>query len=104
MRENQVEVKEIFYTPEVDVTGEHILLCEAILSTGLTTDFLIRHFKARGAASVAVCGLLDRPADRRVEIDVANYGIRVGSERLAGYGLSAGNSRGGTVDGACRRL
>jgi hypoxanthine phosphoribosyltransferase len=93
-RENTIEVKEIFYTPEVDVSGEHILLCEAILSTGLTTDFLIRHLKARGAASVAVCGLLDRPADRRVEVDVAYYGFRIGPERLAGFGLSAGDHSG----------
>jgi hypoxanthine phosphoribosyltransferase len=52
--DRQTEMTQIFYSPEIKVQGEHILLCEAILSTGLTTDFLIRHFHARGAASVAV--------------------------------------------------
>jgi hypoxanthine phosphoribosyltransferase len=78
---------EIFYAPEVDVEGEHVLLCEGILSTGHTTDFLARNFEARGAASVAICGLLDRPSDRRVDLTVAYTGFQVGSERLAGFGM-----------------
>ena len=41
---------------------------------------------------MAVCSLLDRPSDRRVEIDIAYYGFRVGPQRLAGYGLSVGSS------------
>lgn len=86
------EFTQILYSPEVVVQGEHVLLCEAILATGQTTDFLIRNFYARGAASVAVCALLDRPSDRRVQLDVAYSGFSIGPERLAGYGLSAGPS------------
>ena len=86
------EMTQIFYSSDIDVHGEHILLCEAILATGVTADFLIRHFQARGAASVAVCSLLDRPSDRRIEIDMAYYGFRVGAQRLAGFGLSVGSS------------
>lgn len=90
--EGDTELTQIFYSPEIDVHGEHILLCEAILSTGQTTDFLTRHFLARGAASVAVCSLLDRPADRRVHLDVAYFGFQIGPQRLAGFGLGAGAS------------
>ena len=90
--DRNTEITQIFYSPDIDVHGGHILLCEAVLASGLTTDFLIRHFQARGAASVAVCTLLDRPSDRRVEVDVAYYGFRVGPQRLAGFGLSAGSS------------
>jgi len=85
--DNEIATKEIFYAPEVDVEGQHILLCEGILSTGQTTDFLIRNFQARGAASIAVCGLLDRHFDRRVDIDVTYCGFLVGPQRLAGFGL-----------------
>jgi len=85
--DNQTATKEIFYAPEVEVEGQHILLCEGILSTGQTTDFLIRNFQARGAASIAVCGLLDRHFDRRVDIDVTYCGFLVGPQRLAGFGL-----------------
>ena len=90
--DRDTEMTQIFYSPDIDVHGEHILLCEAILATGLTTDFLIRHFQARGAASVAVCSLLDRPSDRCIELELAYYGFRVGPERLAGFGLSVGSS------------
>ena len=89
-RNQNIETTQIFYSPEIDVRGKHILLCEGILSTGQTTDFLIRNFQARGAASIAVCGLLDRPADRRVELNVAYYGFRVGPQWLAGFGLGFG--------------
>ena len=90
--ERDTEMTQIFYSPEIDVHGEHILLCEAILSTGQTTDFLIRHFQARGAASVAVCSLLDRPADRCVDLDVAYSGFKVGAQWLGGFGLSVGST------------
>ena len=90
--DRDTQMTQIFYSPEIDVHGEHILLCEAILATGLTTDFLIRHFQARGAASVAVCTLLDRPSERRTEVDIAYFGFRVGPQRLAGFGLSVGSS------------
>ncbi len=85
--DHQIATTEIFYAPEVEVEDRHILLCQGILSTGQTTDFLIRSFQARGAASIAVCGLLDRHFDRRVHIDVTYCGFLVGPERLAGFGL-----------------
>jgi hypoxanthine phosphoribosyltransferase len=86
-RDRDIETTQIFYAPEIDVEGRHILLCEGILATGQTTDFLIRNFQARGAASIAVCGLLDRQSDRRVDLDVAYYGFRIGPQWLAGFGL-----------------
>lgn len=90
-RDRNTETTQIFYAPEIDVRGKHILLCEGILATGLTTEFLIRNFQARGAASIAVCGLLDRLADRRVNLDVAYYGFQVGPQWLAGFGLGPGS-------------
>jgi hypoxanthine phosphoribosyltransferase len=86
-RDGNTETTQIFYAPEIDVRGKHILLCEGILSTGLTTEFLTHNFLARGAASIAVCSLLDRLRDRRVNIDVAYYGFQVGPQWLAGFGL-----------------
>ena len=91
LREGSTETKQIFYTPEIDVAGKHILLCEGILSTGLTTDFLIRNFQARGAASVSICSLLDRLTDRRVDLDVAYPGFQVGPQWLAGFGIGHGS-------------
>lgn len=87
--ENNISTTEIFYTPEVDVEGAHVLLCDGIVSSGQTTDFLIRNLKARGAASIAVCTLLDRHSARRVNLEVDYYGFQVGPQWLAGFGLGA---------------
>ncbi len=87
--DNNIHTTEIFYTPEVDVEGQHVLLCEGIVSSGQTTDFLIRNLKARGAASIKVCTLLDRQSSRRVEIEVDYFGFQVGPQWLAGFGLGS---------------
>ncbi len=87
IQHNNIETTEIFYAPEVDIEGQHVLLCEGILSTGQTTDFLIRNFQARGAASIALCTLLNRQSDRRVDIEIKYCGFQVGSDWLVGFGL-----------------
>jgi hypoxanthine phosphoribosyltransferase len=40
------------------IEGKDVILVEDIVDTGLTMQWLIRNFQARGAASVAVCALL----------------------------------------------
>lgn len=89
---NEISATEIFYAPEADVAGQHVLLCHGLLSTGQTTDFLIRNFQARGAASVALCVLLDRQSARRVHLEVHYCGFVVGPQWLAGFGLGTPNS------------
>ncbi|HVJ04169.1 MAG TPA: phosphoribosyltransferase family protein [Candidatus Saccharimonadales bacterium] len=84
---NNTATREIFFAPEVDVEDRHILLCEGILSSGQTVDFLVRNFQARGAASVALCCLLNRPSDRHVNVDVAYSGFEIGRPWLSGFGL-----------------
>jgi len=82
-------MEEILYTPDVNVEGQHVLLCEGILSTGYTTDFLYRSFQARGAASVSLCTLLNCEHDRRVELAITYIGFQVEPQWLAGFGLGS---------------
>jgi len=51
---------EIFFSPELDVKGQHVLLVEALVQSGLTSEFLIRNLVGRGAASVKLAVLLDK--------------------------------------------
>ena len=85
--DSKTPTTKITYAPEVDIEGQHVLLCHGILSTGQTTDFLLRNFQARGAASVAVCALLDRQSSRRIHLEVNYCGFLVGPQWLAGFGL-----------------
>src|SRR5512146_2163901 len=59
---------EIFFHPEVDVRGQDVLLVEALIQSGVTSDFLVRHFHSRGASSVRLAVLLDKQASRRVPV------------------------------------
>jgi hypoxanthine phosphoribosyltransferase len=80
---------EIFYTPETDVTGKDILLVEAIVQSGLTSEFLIRNFTSRGAASVKLAALLDKQSERRVMLHPEYFGFLLDESFVVGYGLGA---------------
>src|SRR4029077_7231361 len=46
------DVMEIFFTHEPDIKGQHILLVEGLVHSGVTSEFLMNDLRARGAASV----------------------------------------------------
>lgn len=71
------------------VDGRHVLLVEDIVDSGLTLSYLLRTMEGRGAASVAICALLDKPARRRVQVPVAYHGFTVEDKFVVGYGLDA---------------
>jgi hypoxanthine phosphoribosyltransferase len=78
---------QILYSPEINVTGEHVLLVEAVLQSGVTTEFLIRNLLSRGAASVKLAVLIDRQSQRRVFLQPDFFGFLVDENYLVGYGL-----------------
>jgi hypoxanthine phosphoribosyltransferase len=69
------------------IAGEDILIVEDIVDTGLTLAYILGLIKARGARSVRVCALLDKPSRRRVEVPVDYVGFTVGDAFVVGYGL-----------------
>lgn len=72
---------------EDSVEGQHILVVEDIVDSGLTLDYLLRSLAARGPASVRVCGLLvkERPRDLTVPVDYV--GFTIPDRFVVGYGL-----------------
>lgn len=78
---------QIFFTPEIKVENEHVLLVETVISTGITAEFLMRNLTARGAASVKMCALLEKQVDRRVPLQPDFFGFLVEQGNLLGYGL-----------------
>jgi hypoxanthine phosphoribosyltransferase len=83
------DVMEIFFGHEPDIKGQHILLVEGLVHSGITTDFLMSDLKARGAASVKLVTLLDRQSARRVPLQPDYFGFLVDEAFLVGYGLGA---------------
>jgi hypoxanthine phosphoribosyltransferase len=72
------------------IAGEHVLLVEDIIDTGLTLNYLIRYLRGKNPASLRICTLLDKPARRLVEIPVDYTGFSIEDRFVVGYGLDYG--------------
>ena len=71
----------------VDVRGRHILIVEDIVDSGRTLAWLVDELKRRGAASVEVIALLQKPSRREVDVDVKYSGYEIPDEFVVGFGL-----------------
>ena len=78
---------QITHDIQQDITGRHLVIIEDILDSGNTLLFLKQYFVTKGAASVTICTLLDKPS-RRTKAVIADYvGYVVPDEFVVGYGL-----------------
>ena len=66
--DGQGETLEIFFSHEPDIRGQHVLLVEGLVHSGVTNEFLMSDLRSRGAASVKLATLLDRQSARRVRL------------------------------------
>ena len=82
-------VMEIFFSHELAIKDQHVLLVEGLVHSGVTTEFLMNDLRARGAASVKVITLLDRQSARRVQLQPDYFGFLVDNAFLVGYGLGS---------------
>jgi hypoxanthine phosphoribosyltransferase len=67
--------------------GREIILVEDILDTGLTLSYLLNNFRSRGATSVEIATLLNKPDRRKVEVEIAYKGFDIPDKFVVGYGL-----------------
>src|SRR5260370_17169818 len=86
---NAGEILTIFFSHEPNTARHHILLVEGLVHSGLTSEFLINDLRARGAASLKLCTLLERQSARRVALQPDYFGFLVDEAFLVGYGLGA---------------
>jgi hypoxanthine phosphoribosyltransferase len=69
------------------VESRHVLVVEDIVDTGRTTSFLLDYLKKKGAASVRLCSLTDKPSRREVTVDIDYLGFTVPDKFIVGYGI-----------------
>jgi hypoxanthine phosphoribosyltransferase len=72
---------------DVDISGQHVLLVEDVVDSGLTLDYLLKNLRSRRPASIEVLAFLDKPSRRRVEIPIRYLGFEVPDVFVVGYGL-----------------
>lgn len=69
------------------VEGRHVIVIEDIVDSGRTLSYLLEMLKERGAKSVKLCTLLDKPSRRAVDVNVDYTGFEIPDEFVVGYGL-----------------
>jgi len=74
-----------------DVSGKHVLVIEDIVDSGHTVCHVVEHILARGAASVRLCSLADKPSRRERAVTIDYLGFTVPDRFVVGYGLDFDN-------------
>ncbi|AGF53957.1 MULTISPECIES: hypoxanthine phosphoribosyltransferase [Clostridium] len=69
------------------IEGKDILLVEDIVDTGITLSYLLKYLRARNANSIEIISLLNKPARRKVDLDVKYIGFEVPDGFIVGYGI-----------------
>ena len=74
---------------DASIENRHVLIVEDIVDTGWTLrlSYLSENMRARRAASVKVCTLLDKPSRRVVDIGIDYCGFVIEDRFVVGYGL-----------------
>jgi bifunctional protein TilS/HprT len=69
------------------ITGQHVLMVEDIVDTGMTLNYILNHLSAHNPASLRVCTLLDKRARRLINVPLDYVGFEIPDEFVVGYGL-----------------
>ncbi|MGH2583860.1 MAG: hypoxanthine phosphoribosyltransferase [Dehalococcoidia bacterium] len=70
-----------------DIRDRDVIVVEDIVDTGLTLQEVLGRLAARQPSSLAVCTLLDKPARRRVPIEIRYIGFTIPDAFVVGYCL-----------------
>ena len=79
-----VEIKKDVSMP---IANKDILIIEDIIDSGNTLSFIVKYLLSKGANSVKICTLFDKPLRRKVDIKPDYSGMIVPDEFIVGYGL-----------------
>ena len=69
------------------IDGKDVLIVEDIIDSGRTLSYIKNILEGRGPRSVKICTLLDKPAQRVVDVEVEYVGFTIPDSFVIGYGL-----------------
>jgi hypoxanthine phosphoribosyltransferase len=73
-----------------DISGQHVMVVEDIVDSGLTLSWLLKNLSTRQPASLEVMALLRKPEAVKVPVPVRYVGFDIPNEFVVGYGLDYG--------------
>jgi hypoxanthine phosphoribosyltransferase len=82
---------EVIFTSEFDPRGRDILLVGGVVATGVTLDYITKHLAARSIKSLRTCMLVDKPGERRVDVEPDFAAFQADDRFVFGYGLGLQN-------------
>ena len=80
--------REIFFSPPPSLAGRDVLIVDAVLHSGVTQEFLIRHLEEGRPRSLRLAVLFDKPQERKVNVQPEYTGFAAASKLWVGYGLA----------------
>ena len=86
--------REVFFSVPPALRGRDVLVIDAVLSTGVTQDFLLKRLEEGRPRSIRLAVLFDRPSARKVNLQPEYAGFAVASKQWTGYGLSDSKGQG----------
>ncbi len=69
------------------VRGKDVVIVEDIVDTGITMKFLAERVRSKGAKTVKICALLDKPSRRIADVKPDYVGFTIPDYFVVGYGL-----------------
>jgi hypoxanthine phosphoribosyltransferase len=72
---------------DVNIEGQHVLIVEDIVDSGVTLSYLTRLLAQRHPKTLEIITLLDKPERRVQPVRVKYIGFQIPDEFVVGYGL-----------------
>ena len=88
--------REVLFGSRPDLKGRDVLVLDAVMDTGVTQEFLLRHLAESQPRSIRLAVLLDKTSGRHVDLEPDYFGFQTASNlEWVGYGLgdAAGKRR-----------
>ena len=74
-----------------EIEGRDVILCDAVIDTGLTMNYLVKSLAIRNPGSLQIATLFERPYRRIVDdLPVRYVGFTIPDEFFVGYGFELG--------------
>ena len=72
---------------DADIEGRDVIVVEDIVDSGLTMQHVMEMLRARNPRSLAVCTLLVKPENLKVDVDIRYRCFEIPNDFIVGYGL-----------------
>ncbi|MBI3927267.1 MAG: hypoxanthine phosphoribosyltransferase [Armatimonadetes bacterium] len=81
--------QEVRFLKDLDapLAGRHVLLVEDIVNEGRTLRHVLEALQLREPATLRVCAMFNRPARRRIDVQLDYVGLELPDRFVVGYGL-----------------